>query len=110
MGHLDKKANESCSLKQGILDTLSQCVGVAADGSLGKYSGVLSDFDTVGSVLISEFQGLKIPEVGLGGKMSYFKEFSLFMHTQTHTHTPPSLKGLLFWMYFVLSSDISGFP
>ena len=34
--HLDAKAKESCDLKQGILDTLSQCVAVAADGSLGE--------------------------------------------------------------------------
>lgn len=34
--HLDDKAKESCDLKQGILDTLSQCVVVAADGSLGE--------------------------------------------------------------------------
>ncbi len=34
--HLDNKAKESCDLKQGILDTLSQCVIVAADGSLGE--------------------------------------------------------------------------
>lgn len=36
MDHLDAKAKESCDLKQGILDTLSQCVAVAADGSLGE--------------------------------------------------------------------------
>lgn len=34
--HLDNKAAESCDIKQGILDTLSQCVIVAADGSLGE--------------------------------------------------------------------------
>ena len=33
--HLDKNASGPCSLKQGILDTLSQCVSVAAEGSLG---------------------------------------------------------------------------
>lgn len=61
MGHLDKKANESCSLKQGILDTLSQCVGVAADGSLGKYR--LSNLDTVGwkeGVQIVRCPGLRV--------------------------------------------------
>ena len=36
MSHLDNKSKESCDLKQGILDTLSQCVIVAADGSLGE--------------------------------------------------------------------------
>ena len=35
--HLDNNASESCSIKQGILETLSQCVAVAADGSLGIY-------------------------------------------------------------------------
>ena len=35
--HLDKKAKQPCSLKQGILDTLSQCVTVASDSSLGKW-------------------------------------------------------------------------
>ncbi len=35
VAHLDIKANESCDLKQGILDTLTQCVPVAMDGSLG---------------------------------------------------------------------------
>ena len=34
--HLDAKSSKSCDLKQGILDTLSRCVAVAADGSLGK--------------------------------------------------------------------------
>ncbi len=38
MSHLDNKAKGSCDLKQGILDTLSQCVIVAADGSLGEAS------------------------------------------------------------------------
>lgn len=43
MGHLDKKAGDSCLLKQGILDTLSQCVSVAADGSLGIITSVCTD-------------------------------------------------------------------
>ena len=34
--HLDAKVNDSWEIKQGILDTLSKCVAVAADGSLGK--------------------------------------------------------------------------
>jgi len=34
--HLDEKAKDSCSIKQGILDALSQCVIAAADESLGK--------------------------------------------------------------------------
>ena len=42
VGHLDKKASASCSVKQGILDTLSQSVAVAADGSLGKLCASLS--------------------------------------------------------------------
>ena len=36
VNHLDAKASESCELKQGVLDTLSHCVAVAADGSLGE--------------------------------------------------------------------------
>lgn len=36
VAHLDNKAKEACVLKQGILDALSQCVIVAADGSLGE--------------------------------------------------------------------------
>ena len=36
MDHLDAKSNESCDVKQGVLDTLSRCVAVAADGSLGE--------------------------------------------------------------------------
>lgn len=45
VGHLDKKVGERCLLKQGILDTLSHCVSVAADGSLGP--SVLDVFRTL---------------------------------------------------------------
>ncbi len=36
MDHLDAKVKESWETKQGILATLSQCVAVAADSSLGE--------------------------------------------------------------------------
>jgi hypothetical protein len=45
VGHLDRKSGEPCLLKQGILDTLSQCVSVAADCSLGP--SVLDVFRTL---------------------------------------------------------------
>ncbi len=34
--HLDDNVNESWETKQGILDTLSRCIAVAADSSLGQ--------------------------------------------------------------------------
>ena len=42
--HLDAKSSKSCDLKQGILDTLSGCVAVAADGSLGELNNSKSAF------------------------------------------------------------------
>ena len=37
VNHLDAMGVQTWEVKQGILETLSQCVAVAADGSLGKY-------------------------------------------------------------------------
>ena len=42
VNHLDSKVNGSWETKQGILDTLSQCVAVVADGSLGKLTSTFT--------------------------------------------------------------------
>ena len=36
LAHVESKVGEKAAIKQNILEVLSQCVGVAADGSIGK--------------------------------------------------------------------------
>ena len=116
VGHLDKKAAESCPLKQGILDTLSQCVSVAADGSLGQpslspsslslslslpYSGYFSggkifslQLRDVSWVNISWFASLpRKPRKYYPSKITRYTVFSLLLHIHTctsymYTHSP----------------------
>ena len=38
LAHLDSKTSTEYQLKNGILNVLSSCVGVATDGSIGGYS------------------------------------------------------------------------
>lgn len=61
--HLDNKAKESCELKQGILDTLSQCVIVAADGSLGETVYCWFVFQTFGATINEYFAGPSVLDV-----------------------------------------------
>ena len=76
--HLDAKSQESCDLKQGILDTLSQCVAVAAGGSIGRRSQPV--------LLITNNIAIYGPSLYTSYNL-VFAYLSPHTHTHTHTHT-----------------------
>ena len=46
LAHLDNKHGNEKQIKSGILEVLSSCVHVAADGSIGKFSNSHSCYET----------------------------------------------------------------